>query len=99
MAHGHTITRSSDTEEVVKWVAEQTLPEGTEAEVVGAWVWVEFPHKPAEEIRRAFREAGFNWIRKRSKWAHPCGVFTRGSVTDPRDKYGAVRIATGGTAA
>ena len=57
------------------------------AELVGAWVWVSFEEKPDEETRKLLKDAGFRWVRKREKWAHNCGLPTRGSKSNPWDKY------------
>ena len=57
------------------------------AELVGSWVWVSFDEKPDEDTRKLLKDAGFRWVRKRSKWAHNCGVRTRGSKSNPWDKY------------
>jgi len=63
------------------------------ARVVGQWVWVEFPNKPAPEIRRRLVDMGFRWNRKRNAWQNPCGHFTRAARGyDPRDKYGQTPI-------
>ncbi len=57
------------------------------AELVGCWVWVSFDEKPDEEARKLLKEAGFRWVRKRSKWAHNCGKPCRSSKGNPWEKY------------
>lgn len=84
----------SDTNAVVGWVRAQALPECT-ATVVGAWVWLRFPEKPAAEVRKLLSSVGFRWIAKREMWAHPCGKFSRGGKENPFDKYETQEI-TGG---
>ena len=57
------------------------------AEMVGCWVWVSSDEKPDEDTRKLLKEAGFRWVRKRSKWANNCGVPCRSSKSNPWDKY------------
>jgi hypothetical protein len=58
------------------------------AQVVGAWVWVQFAAQPAAEIRQQLAQLGFHWNRTRQAWQHPCGKFsTAARATDPRDTY------------
>jgi hypothetical protein len=55
---------------------------------VGSWMWVEFPEKPAENIRRSLYLLGFFWNKKRNCWCHACGVPSHGSASyDPRLIY------------
>ena len=58
------------------------------AEVVGKWVWIQFPEKQSSEITRALAELGFHWNRARQTWQPPCGLFRDVAATfDPRKKY------------
>ena len=60
------------------------------AQVVGQWVWVQFPDKQAPEITAVLAQLGFHWNNKRQCWQHPCGPVTvDASPDDPRAKYGA----------
>ena len=64
------------------------------AKVVGQWVWLEFPGKPAEEIRSFIKAIGFRWNPKRNAWQHACGVYRRFNKRgDPRLQYGEESIA------
>lgn len=63
-----------------------------EAEVLGRWVWVEFPGKPSAEVRDALKVAGFRWAPKRQRWAHNCGYPCRHGIADPRTKYGSAPV-------
>ena len=58
-----------------------------DAELVGSWVWCSFEAKPDEDTRKLLKEAGFRWVRKRSKWANNCVVPCRSSKGNPWDKY------------
>lgn len=86
------IDRATETDQVIQFVRNMQLPEDTQVERVGDWVWISFDGKPADDVRKPLGFAGFRWIKKRGKWAHPCGNFSRGSVIDPRDKYKTERI-------
>lgn len=57
------------------------------AEVVGQWVWIEFPMRPAPEVRQYLLDLGFHWNQKRVCWQHACGRFTHHSPGNPRWKY------------
>ena|ERR1043166_386538 len=57
------------------------------AEVVGKWVWIQFPEPPAETIRADLSQFGFHWNSKRQAWQHPCGHSATGSPNEPREKY------------
>ena len=46
------------------------------AEVVGKWVWVQFPDKQPATITSQLAEFGFHWNNKRQVWQHPCGPVT-----------------------
>jgi hypothetical protein len=67
------------------------------ARVVGAWVWCEFPDKPAEAVRTAIKAIGFRWNKRRTResglstWQHSCGVRSKRSPGDPKAKYGAIK--------
>ena len=63
------------------------------AEVVGKWVWIQFPDKQSPEVTRTLAQLGFHWNNKRQLWQHPCGPATDGSPEDPREKYGSFHAA------
>ena len=79
---------SASTLEIVQWCAAEHIP----AELVGRWVWVQFPAKPAPEIIGKMKARGFRWVKARGRWAHDCGYKCKRGKGDPRDKYGAVEI-------
>jgi len=64
------------------------------AEVVGKWVWIQFPDRQPPTITAQLAEFGFHWNNKRQVWQHPCGpIETEASPADPRAKYGARHAA------
>ena len=84
--------RMFDTETVVRMV--NTRPDVRPfAYVVGAWVWVQFKEKPADDTRRWLIETGFRWNQTRKVWQHTGGVFRHADKRgDPRFKYGIMRL-------
>ena len=65
-----------------------SLPEAYRlAEVVGKWVWVQFPECPCGTHRQQLAQLGFHWNRQRQAWQHPCGQFSLSSPGDPHEKY------------
>ncbi len=56
-------------------------------EVVGKWVWCNFDEKPSEEIRSFLAQQGFRWNKKRQVWQNPCGLSSKASNGNPKDKY------------
>ena len=78
----------NDLGEVIAFCKAYHLP----GEIVGRWVWIEFPEKPSGETRELLKGAGFRWIHKRGKWAHSCGIPSKNAPYDPRLKYGSIPI-------
>ena len=65
-----------------------TLPAiAKRATVVGTWVWLSFDTAPEPTTRQQISQLGFHWNNTRRVWQHPCGHFTFGSKSDPRDNY------------
>ena len=83
------IDRNSPTVDVVAWCKEAGLHQ---AELVGRWVWVSFPAKPEAATRARLIAAGFRWVKRRAAWAHSCGIRSRKSPHNPKDKYGAIGV-------
>jgi len=59
------------------------------AQVVGRWIWIQFPDRQPPTITGQLSQLGFHWNNKRQVWQHPCGPITvDASPEDPRAKYG-----------
>lgn len=58
------------------------------AEIVGKWVWIQFPEKQPAEITKSLSEFGFHWNNQRQTWQHPCGTLQERQAFDPRKRYG-----------
>ena len=64
---------------------------GASVEIVGAWIWAEFPSKPPIEARELLKAEGFHWNRKREVWQYagvPCR-HSPASAFEIKIKYGA----------
>jgi hypothetical protein len=76
--------------EVVEFCRQQGIAD--KAEIVGRWVWVEFDTKPSSELRQAMKDFGFRWSKRRGRWAHNCGHYSRPGQRDPRFTYGHISL-------
>lgn len=85
-----TLERDSDTELVATWAANHTT---ARVEIIGSWVWLTYPDKPAREELDRLKANGFRWARKRKQWAHSCNTPAgRRLKVHPRTKYGSVVV-------
>ena len=82
------INRQLPTEQVVDLLQRRLRRAYELAEIVGRWVWVQFPEKQPREITAELSQLGFFWNNKRQAWQHACGQFTASTPRDPRTKYG-----------
>ncbi|HEX3797393.1 MAG TPA: hypothetical protein VH413_01730 [Verrucomicrobiae bacterium] len=67
------------------------LPQQYElAEIVGKWIWLEFPKASNRAAANALHRLGFHWNQRRCVWQHPCGACApfASHPQDPRSKYG-----------
>lgn len=65
------------------------------AEVVGKWIWLEFPKASHRAAANTLYRLGFHWNQRRSVWQHPCGACApfASHPKDPRTKYGSKFVA------
>ncbi|HEY5298682.1 MAG TPA: hypothetical protein VIK59_12250 [Verrucomicrobiae bacterium] len=81
--------RELPTNTVLEFLRKQ-LPEQYElAEVVGKWVWLEFPKASHRAAANTLYRLGFHWNQRRCVWQHPCGACApyASHPKDPRSKY------------
>jgi hypothetical protein len=81
--------RELPTNTVLEFLRKQ-LPEQYElAEVVGKWVWLEFPKASHRAAANTLYRLGFHWNSRRCVWQHPCGACApyASHPKDPRSKY------------
>jgi hypothetical protein len=67
------------------------LPQQYElAEIVGKWIWLEFPKASHRAAANTLHRLGFHWNNRRCVWQHPCGACAPYAAhpQDPRSKYG-----------
>ena len=60
------------------------------AEIVGKWIWLEFPIASHRAAANTLARLGFHWNQRRRVWQHPCGTCAPFAAhpADPRTKYG-----------
>lgn len=66
------------------------------AEIVGRWIWLDFPAATHRAAANTLWRLGFHWNQRRCLWQHPCGATAAYSVHtgDPRRKYGSRSVTT-----
>jgi len=82
--------RELPTQKVLEFLRAQ-LPQQYElAEIVGKWIWLEFPKASNRAAANTLHRLGFHWNNRRSVWQHSCGVCApfASHPQDPRSKYG-----------
>jgi hypothetical protein len=88
----HNANRELSTQKVLEFLKTK-LPQQYElAEVVGKWVWLDFPKASHRAAANTLWRLGFHWNNKRCVWQHPCGAFMPYAPHpgEPRGKYGSV---------
>jgi len=81
--------RQLPTKELLALLSDKASEFFQRAEVIGAWVWIQFADKQPREVTARLAEFGFHWNNKRQVWQHPCGKETQTPFDgDPRERYG-----------
>ena len=91
--HQRAANRALPTAQVLDLLRSEAPQFFTRAEIVGKWVWIQFPDKQPREVTSTLAQLGFHWNNARQIWQHPCGHLTAGSPDDPRSKYGTIHAA------
>jgi hypothetical protein len=69
----HNPNRELSTQTVLDCVRAQ-LPQQFElAEIVGKWIWLDFPAASHRAAANTLWRLGFHWNQRRCLWQHPCG--------------------------
>jgi hypothetical protein len=87
--------RELPTQKVLEFLRAQ-LPQQYElAEIVGKWVWLDFPKASNRAAVNTLHRLGFHWNNRRCVWQHPCGACAPFAThpQDPRSKYGSYYAA------
>ena len=90
----HNANRELPMEIVLDYLRAQ-LPQQYElAEIVGQWIWLDFPTASHRVAANTLWRLGFHWNQRRCVWQHPCGAFAPYSPHpgDPRSKYGSQSV-------
>lgn len=86
----HNANRELPTQTVLA-LLKRELPHQYElAEIVGKWVWLDFPQATHRAAANTLYRLGFHWNQRRCVWQHPCGAFAAYAPHpgEPRAKYG-----------
>ena len=92
----HNSNRELPTQTVLGLLKAQ-LPEQYElAEIVGKWIWLDFPARKYTAAANTLWRLGFHWNQRRCLWQHPCGAFAPYFIHsgDPRQKFGSRSVST-----
>ena len=92
----HNANRELAVEAVLNLLKAQ-LPQQYElAEIVGKWIWLDFPVRQHTLAARTLWRLGFHWNQRRCLWQHPCGACAPYNVHsgDPRQKFGSRSVST-----
>src|ERR1700761_7951748 len=86
----HEANRELNTQTVLDFLKSK-LPQQYElAEIVGTWIWLDFPKASDRAAANTLYRLGFHWNQRRCVWQHPCGAFAPYAPHpgEPRAKYG-----------
>src|ERR1039457_5193935 len=86
----HTANRELQAERVLDLLKAQLPRQYELAEIVGKWIWLEFPAASHRAAANTLWRLGFHWNQRRCVWQHPCGACAPYAAhpNDPRTKYG-----------
>ena len=86
----HCTNRELATQKVLDLLRAQLPRQYELAEIVGKWVWLEFPAASHRAAANTLFRLGFHWNQRRCVWQHPCGACAPYAAhpADPRTKYG-----------
>jgi hypothetical protein len=86
----HNSSRELPTQKVLDLLKAQLPRQYELAEIVGKWIWLDFPAASHRAAAKTLWRLGFHWNQRRCVWQHPCGAFAPYSQhpSDPREKYG-----------
>lgn len=91
----HCANRELSTPSVLDLLKSQLPAQFELAEIVGRWIWLDFPARSHRAVTDALWRLGFHWNQRRCLWQHPCGACApfNSHSGDPRSKYGS-RLAS-----
>jgi hypothetical protein len=86
----HNANRELPTQTVLDLLKAQLPKQFELAEIVGRWIWLDFPARTHRAAANTLWRLGFHWNQRRCLWQHPCGACAPYFVHsgDPRRKFG-----------
>jgi hypothetical protein len=86
----HNTNRELPTQKVLELLKRELPSQYELAEIVGKWIWLEFPKASHRAAANTLHRLGFHWNQRRCVWQHPCGAFAPYAPHpgEPRAKYG-----------
>ena len=86
----HNANRELPTQKVLDLLKRELPSQYELAEIVGKWIWLEFPKASHRAAANTLYRLGFHWNQRRCVWQHPCGACApyASHPKDPRSKYG-----------
>lgn len=81
--------RELPTETVLDLLKAQLPSRCERAEIVGRWIWLDFPARTHRAAANTLWRLGFHWNQRRCLWQHPCGACAPYNTHsgDPRSEY------------
>jgi hypothetical protein len=82
--------RELPTQKVLELLKRELPEQYALAEIVGKWIWLEFPKASHRAAVNTLHRLGFHWNNRRCVWQHPCGACAPFAAhpQDPRQRYG-----------
>jgi hypothetical protein len=95
VSYQHNANRELPTQKVLDLLKTQLPRQYELAEIVGKWIWLDFPKASHRAAANTLWHLGFHWNQRRCVWQHPCGAFAPYTPhhADPRAKYGSTFAA------
>ena len=70
----HAANRELSLQKVLDLLKAQLPTQYELAEIVGRWIWLDFPARSHRAAANALWRLGFHWNQRRCLWQHPCGA-------------------------
>ena len=85
----HNANRELSTQTVLDLLKRELPSQYELAEIVGKWIWLDFPRASHRAAAKTLYRLGFHWNQRRCVWQHPCGACApyASHPKDPRSKY------------
>ncbi len=81
----HNANRELPTQTVLDLLKRELPSQYELAEIVGKWIWLDFPQATHRAAANTLYRLGFHWNQRRCVWQHPCGAFAPYATAPRRD--------------